>query len=315
MAIRVRPPGSAETIAGLAKLAGEGIAAQRVAEQADRQAIELRRIKAQKEIAEMGRQWDKEELILQHQWDVELRNRSNEWNIQKMELASKLDFEREEKRRQQELDEKDAKKKAIRDSNILTDAEKEKWLLEVETEIPVVSRTISSRQQSPVAAAMAKLLGKETGELTAPTTGREIGGGYEKMGETEKSLAIAQDALQAMAIGERTEELPAQIAQQKQVLNQRLIDDVNTKAGFEKLVTETGETQFFPTTPYGPAVPIPKTVEEWPEEALNSYDLIKMRSLTPEEIGTFLGILASGDRKLLLQWVQRIKQISVIPKE
>lgn len=137
MAIVVQPTGTAKLMTGLARLAGESIAAQRETEQAERQAIELRRIQAQQEQAELERQWEKERVQLNHQWDIEGFNRSKAWDIEKMETASRLDFQREEKKRQKLLDELDTKKKAIDDSNYLTDEEKEIWKLRVETEIPI----------------------------------------------------------------------------------------------------------------------------------------------------------------------------------
>jgi hypothetical protein len=124
--IKVEPTGTAGLMTGLAKLAGESIATQREIEQAERQATELRRV-----------QWEKERTQLEHQWDIEAFNRSKMWDIEKMETASRLDFQREEKKRQKLLDELDTKKKAIDDSNYLTDEEKEIWKLRVETEVPM----------------------------------------------------------------------------------------------------------------------------------------------------------------------------------
>lgn len=128
MAIRVEPSGSAELYGGLARLAGESIVAQKEMERAERNAQAMRE-----------HQWNMERIQLDHQWDIEAHNRLRAWDIEKMEQASRLDFAREEKERQETLDEYNVKKKAIMDSDILNDKEKQLWVLQLETKLPLAA--------------------------------------------------------------------------------------------------------------------------------------------------------------------------------
>jgi hypothetical protein len=157
MPIVVQPSGAAELYGGLARLAGESIAAQRDMERAERNAQALRE-----------HQWNMERLELEHQWDIEAFNRSQAWNIEKMEQASKLDYAREEKERQDTLDEYRVKKKAIMDSNILSDNEKQLWLLQLDTKLPLAASYMKPEKElSPKDALIRQLM---TGEgVEAPT--------------------------------------------------------------------------------------------------------------------------------------------------
>jgi hypothetical protein len=122
MAIRVEPKGYAEAMIGLARLAGESRAAERAINIAETRAASVR-----------NRQYDLELEQLRHQWEIESYNRQQAWNLEKMELASRADFMREEQERQRKIDEFNAKKKAIEDSNILTEDEKGLRILELQT--------------------------------------------------------------------------------------------------------------------------------------------------------------------------------------
>ena len=57
--------------------------------------------------------------------DLQMQERAKLWEIDKMELRSRLDFEREEKKRQRVLDEYDAAIKYINDSDLFDEQQKE----------------------------------------------------------------------------------------------------------------------------------------------------------------------------------------------
>lgn len=149
MAIRIAPKGYGESITGLAKLAGES--ERTIREQKRREAVtsEVRQLMQGKFQAEEELKYRKELAELNHFWDIEAFNRSKSWQIEKMEMASKADFLRQEQERQRQLNEFDAKKKAISESNILTDEEKQMWLMQFETGLPIATMALKPTNLKP----------------------------------------------------------------------------------------------------------------------------------------------------------------------
>lgn len=105
MAIKYVPEGYGELVTSTAQQAGEAIAARRAAELA--QELEFRR-----EQADLQLQQRREELLMSQEFSKQMKQldmnmelekvaRSKMWEIEKMETVSRLDFEKEEKERQQ----------------------------------------------------------------------------------------------------------------------------------------------------------------------------------------------------------------------
>ena len=111
----------------LGKLAGEAKASQQAAKVRQQQMSELTQLRNRQQMAE-----------LEHQWAVEAYNRSQEWQLEKMQIASRIDFEREEKQRQQKIEEFNAAVKAIdkeMQSGRITQDQAGKFKLMAETRI------------------------------------------------------------------------------------------------------------------------------------------------------------------------------------
>lgn len=89
--------GKPSTLISAAKRAGEARAAQRASEQAMAAATRLREKQMDMEYRTALAQQDR--VI-----DLQMNERAKLWEIQKMELRSQIDFQREEKLRQRELD-------------------------------------------------------------------------------------------------------------------------------------------------------------------------------------------------------------------
>jgi len=121
----------------LGKLAGEAKAEQQKAERLERAAERLQQM-----------QLSREKMMLNRQWDIEAYNRSKQWELEKMEIASRLDFQNQEERRQRDSEELEAKKKAIRESQILGNKEKQLWITQLESGLPVAT----SGQNRPMTA-------------------------------------------------------------------------------------------------------------------------------------------------------------------
>lgn len=323
MAIKVEPTGTAKLMTGLAKLAGESITAQREAEQVERQAAELRRIQAQQEQIEMVRQWEKEKVQLDHRWAVETENRAKGWELEKLEIASRVDFQREEKKRQQELDQFDASKKAIEEYPNFSPEERQQALGDLMRKRVGLSEEKLGKQPSPVQQAMAKMLG---GKPTTETTGiTPTGIVPEGMKPIATSIVTAVDLLGQIETGKRTRAITEKLPGQKMELNQRLMDSMNTLAGFKKIVEQEEKYQNVPDVFFGyqPSEPsgretlpinlVQPRIERWEDSALNSYDVLKIQYLTEEEMATVRSALASGDQKLARQIIQTIKQMKLIP--
>jgi len=143
MAIRLRQPGVLSAFAGLGRLAGEAEAAKRQQAIAARQMEQIR-----------AHQFDMQRRELDWQWELEKYNQAKAWEIERMRANSQLEWEREQKRYQREMDERDAKLRAIekeREAGHISAGDAEKARLEIETNIPFYSRgVLQERQQQAI---------------------------------------------------------------------------------------------------------------------------------------------------------------------
>ena len=135
MAIRVEH-GRPETIIAAAQRAGEAQAALREAEKAER-------LQAQQMEFDYRQALRQQDTVI----DLQMQERSKMWEIEKMELRSRMDFEREEKKRQRVLDELDAAVKYINDSDLFDESQKERLLFTAKlkaskADIPGLSRIL-----------------------------------------------------------------------------------------------------------------------------------------------------------------------------
>lgn len=158
MAIEIRQPGLTKLYGQLGRLAGEAERARQEEEQARREASEIRQIQLRREMAQR-----------EHQWNLERFDRSQAWDIEKMEIRSRMDFEREERERQEKLDELKNKEKAIRESNILSEDEKELWLAQLRTKLPVATTALRQPSRADQMATLIQQMTGETAEELAPT--------------------------------------------------------------------------------------------------------------------------------------------------
>ena len=123
-------------------------------------------------------QQQKEREERERQWDLEAEQRARLWEIEKMEIRSRLDFEREERQRQQKLDEIDAAMKQIDETDRIPDNKKEAYKemlymkkLGVNVPTRMISPELYQKQLTPAQQALQQLL--SGGEITAPT-GQDI---------------------------------------------------------------------------------------------------------------------------------------------
>jgi hypothetical protein len=169
MAIRKRPAGMAITYAKLGKLAGEVRQAGREAE-----------IRQRTESALLTEQRRRELSELEHQWSIEAFNRSKAWEIEKMEMSSRLDFQRQEKARQETLGEFDIAIKAIDrevQSGRITPDQANKFKLMAETRMrigwtPPVSVLFPQQEDVLGQLISQAITGKTPTSSTTPTTNR-----------------------------------------------------------------------------------------------------------------------------------------------
>lgn len=134
MAIRYGNVGAGALIGGLAKGAGEAIAAQRATELAQRIAEQRQEQEARREDMMIQLQAQKDMKMIDYQMELEKYQRSKEWDIEKMEAASRIDFEKEERAKAAKESEYQLKKKAILDSSVLTKQQKDKLAVALDME-------------------------------------------------------------------------------------------------------------------------------------------------------------------------------------
>lgn len=132
--------GRPETIIRAAVEAGEARAAATIAQQAQ---AESDRLEAQQQEFEYRKTLRQQDMVI----DLQMNERSKMWEIEKMELRSRLDFEREEKKRQQVLDQYEASVKYINDSDLFDERTKERLLFSAKlkaskADIPGLSRIL-----------------------------------------------------------------------------------------------------------------------------------------------------------------------------
>lgn len=113
MGIRIEY-GRPETLLTAAQMVGEERAAQQQLEVSERRQAQQREFEYRTAIRQ-------QDMAI----DLQMQERAKLWEIDKMELRSRLDFEREEKKRQRVLDEYDAAIKYINDSDLFDEQQKE----------------------------------------------------------------------------------------------------------------------------------------------------------------------------------------------
>jgi len=182
MGIRIEPTGMAGLYGAAAKLAGEAIGAQKVAEQSRRTAEHLRDIQARQQLAEfqrdlelqreqrsMVRQLEKEERA--YQWGMEEEERAHQWEMEKMELRSRADFAERETKRQEKRREFDNYLKKLDETDIISDEKKEKLALQAEAKFAGVSFSdrffpeLYGKEVDPIKAAIYKQIGLQAGGI------------------------------------------------------------------------------------------------------------------------------------------------------
>jgi len=164
MGIKVQPSGMAKAYGDLAGLAAKSKAAKEREDRMFRIGLEMYQEEQRREMA-----------IFDAQLNQEARKQARMWELEKMQMASRLDFEREERRRQQKLDERqariDALNKAMEDGIIDKD-DYDKMYLQVATGVPVYNQAqITARSTKTIdpikqmtAEYMSRALGKESPE-------------------------------------------------------------------------------------------------------------------------------------------------------
>lgn len=113
MAIRHGQVGMGQLTMDLANQAGQANTARRAADLAEQ--LRQRELDRQQQAEQFNMQLaaQREMKQLDFQMEMEKYRRANVWEIEKMELRSRLDFENEERKRQQRIAEFDAQEKAI----------------------------------------------------------------------------------------------------------------------------------------------------------------------------------------------------------
>jgi len=139
MAIVVQPTGMVKTLAALGQLAAQARANEEAAQRAERVADRATRVQAQL----LAQQHQREMLLYKTQLDseaqIEAERRARAWEIEKMEMASRLDFQRQEARRQRYEAEKEAKLEALDRAHkrgLISSEEYNQAVLQTMTEIP-----------------------------------------------------------------------------------------------------------------------------------------------------------------------------------
>jgi len=155
MGIKYRPSGLVSLYGQLGQLAGEAQAREKA--EIRRSEIRQRTLARAQELA-----WQKERMEIDRRWDIEAYNRSKQWELEKMEIASRLDFQNQEERRQRDSEELEAKKKAIRESQILGNKEKQLWITQLESGLPVATSAMRSAGSDNTLAVMLDEIRKET---------------------------------------------------------------------------------------------------------------------------------------------------------
>lgn len=142
MGIKIKH-GEPSTMLTAAALAGEERAAQQQLEISERQEAQQREFEYRTAIRQ-------QDMAI----DLQMQERAKLWEINKMELRSRLDFEREEKKRQRVLDELDAATKYINDSDLFDESQKERLLFTAKlkaskADIPGLSRILFPETYAP----------------------------------------------------------------------------------------------------------------------------------------------------------------------
>ena len=135
--------------------------------------------------------------------DLQMQERSKLWEIDKMELRSRLDFERDEKKRQQVLDQYEASIKYINDSDLFDEQQKERLVFSAKlraskVDIPGLSRILfPEAYQKP---GVLSLLG-EPGEVSgvADPLGLDIAAPDSTPEQTQQTQLAVQNKLRVIS--------------------------------------------------------------------------------------------------------------------
>lgn len=132
MPIEVRPSGMAGLYGQLGRLAGQAEAARKAEETVLRMQEQLRSQEHQREMAEFDAQLQ-----------IDSEKRARIWEFEKAEMSSRVDFEREERRRQVKLDERDAKLDALEralSDGIIDEEDYNLARVQIETGVPAYTQ-------------------------------------------------------------------------------------------------------------------------------------------------------------------------------
>lgn len=235
MPIRVEH-GRPETLIAAAKRAGEAQAALRAQEKAEK-------LQAQQMEFDYRTALRQQDVAI----DLQMQERAKMWEIEKMELRSRMDFEREEKRRQRKLDEKQARLDALekaQEAGTISKKDYEAAYLRVITGVPFgLERQLTEQQKFKEA--MAKRM---RGALTGAATGIPTGGRVRVMSPEGQSGTI-----DASEVGEYKEKGFTIVGEAGIPTAKPQITETQARAGVEKY-THPSWRRFFTQSPVRTAV-------------------------------------------------------------
>jgi len=194
MAIRIEQP-------GIAGLYGAGaLVGKQEAEARRKQEIQARRQELQERFEYQTAMRQQDAVI-----DLQMRERSKLWEIEKMELRSRLDFEREEKKRQRALDEMDASIKAIKDSDLFDKDSPQQ-------ELAILNARLKAMNSAQISV---KEAGLEEPKVVSPT--QKISA-MKRLREEEYQEPTWLEKVVPQFLGGRPSELSPEIQAEKQIL-------------------------------------------------------------------------------------------------
>ena len=110
MAIRIEQPGAAKAAAQTGAVIGKGERAKENRARAEREQARAQQMAAQQQARQAALQWEQEKMTVRSQldfqkemrakqWEIERDDAAQQWDIDKMRLASENDFQQDEKER------------------------------------------------------------------------------------------------------------------------------------------------------------------------------------------------------------------------
>jgi len=195
-----------------------------------------------------ARQYEEQKRAMNQQLKLEAEMRARAWEIEKMELRSRMDFEREEQRRQKRLAERDARLQALEDATKkgqISQQEYEAAYLQEMTNVPFytqykIAERAGQRQRGGMSQLIEQFMNKDVPEVDIPENAIITGGKVSVRDPDGKIWLIDPDKV-PLALQRGGTIVTQETAPQTRIPSElERLKDVATFGPLRRILTETG---------------------------------------------------------------------------